>query len=71
VLLLEGRSGRDLGGDAAVDAVEDAGHADEEGGLERADVVDQLGGVTLFVFCIGFFVVVVVFVLFLCVFGVN
>ena len=38
---------RDLAGDGPVDAVEDAGHADEHGGLELADVVHQLGGVAL------------------------
>jgi hypothetical protein len=45
--LLQGAGGADLRRDAAVDAVKDAGHADEKGGAERADVVDQLCGVAL------------------------
>jgi hypothetical protein len=37
----------DLAADAQIDAVKYAGHADEDGRLERADVVNDLGGVTL------------------------
>jgi len=37
----------DLPRDRRVDPVKDAGHADEDGGLERADVIDEAGGVTL------------------------
>mmetsp|Transcript_14212 Transcript_14212/g.35081 ORF Transcript_14212/g.35081 Transcript_14212/m.35081 type:complete len:200 (-) Transcript_14212:646-1245(-) len=37
----------DLGGDARVDAVKHAGHADEHGGPERSNVLHQLGDVSL------------------------